>query len=142
MATLVDTNVLIDVAVRDPVWLGWSRRRLREARERGSILINQIVLAEFSIRYDRPEEVDSALPDEEFRREGLPWAAAFAASRVFRLYRHSGGKREKILPDFFIGAHAAIRGYTVLTRDPGGYRTYFPSVEIISPETHPLDSPA
>jgi predicted nucleic acid-binding protein len=142
VATLVDTNVLIDVAVRDPVWLGWSRRRLREARERGSILINQIVLAEFSIRYDRPDDVDAALPGDEFRREGLPWAAAFAASRVFRLYRQSGGAREKILPDFFIGAHAAIRGYTVLTRDPGGYRTYFPSVELISPETHPLDSPA
>ena len=134
---MVDTNVLIDIAVRDPDWFRWSRSRLREARERGTVVINQVILAEFSMRYDQLEEVDRALPADEFRREGLPWAAAFAAARAFRLYRRSGGKRERILPDFFIGAHAAIRGYTVLTRDVAGYRTYFPSVEIISPETHP-----
>jgi predicted nucleic acid-binding protein len=137
VATLVDTNVLIDIAVRDPKWLQWSRRRLREARERGSVVINQIVLAEFSMRYESLEAMDEALSPDEFRRESLPWAAAFAASRAFRVYRLSGGRREKILPDFFIGAHAAIRGYTVLTRDIAGYRTYFPSLEIISPETNP-----
>jgi predicted nucleic acid-binding protein len=137
VATLVDTNVLIDIAVRDPKWLQWSRRRLREAREQGSVVINQIVLAEFSMRYESLEAMDEALSPDEFRRESLPWAAAFAASRAFRVYRLSGGRREKILPDFFIGAHAAIRGYTVLTRDIAGYRTYFPSLEIISPETYP-----
>jgi len=137
MATLVDTNVLIDIAVRDPDWRDWSRKHLRQARERGSVVVNQIILAEFSIRYESPDSVDEALPPEEFSRESLPWPAAFAAARAFRLYRRSGGRRERILPDFFIGAHAAIRGYAVLTRDIAGYRTYFPTVDIIAPDTHP-----
>ena len=137
MATLVDTNVLIDLAVRDPVWLKWSRTRLKAARKQGAIIINQIVYSEFSMRYDTLSQVDSALPEDEFLRESLPWEAAFAASRVFTHYRRSGGAREKILPDFFIGAHAAVRGYAVLTRDPSGYRSYFPGVELICPDTHP-----
>lgn len=137
MATLVDTNVLIDVAVRDPQWLSWSRRTLYEAKRRGSLVVNQIIVAEFSVQFERLEDVDKALSPDEFRRESLPWTAAFAAARAFRHYRRGGGRREKILPDFFIGAHAAIRGYAVLTRDVIGYRTYFPSVEIISPHTHP-----
>lgn len=137
MATLVDTTVLVDIAVRDPVWLKWSRGQLEKARKRGSVIINQIVYSEFSIRYDSVDAVDLALPEDDFRRESLPWDAAFAASRAFQLYRHRGGPREKVLPDFFIGAHAAIRGYAVLTRDPNGYRTYFPDLEIIAPDTHP-----
>lgn len=137
MATLVDTNVLIDIAVRDPQWLGWSRGWLAEMRRRGSVVINHIILAEFSLRYDSLDAVDAALPADEFRRESLPWAAAFAASRAFGVYRRSGGGRDRILPDFFIGAHAAVRGYAVLTRDVAGFRAYFPSVEIISPDTHP-----
>lgn len=137
MATLVDTNVLIDVAARDPAWLTWSRARLREARLRGSLIINQIVYAEFSLRYDRPVQVDAALPASEFRREGLPWAAAFAASQAFCIYRSRGGRREQVMPDFLIGAHAVIRGYTLLTRDIAGYRAYFPTLDIIAPDTHP-----
>ncbi|MGB3390477.1 MAG: type II toxin-antitoxin system VapC family toxin [Pseudaminobacter sp.] len=137
MATLIDTNVLIDIAARDPVWLRWSRLKLEQARKNGSVLINQVIYSEFSIRYQTPEEVDSALPADEFRREGLPWHAAFAAAKAFALYRRRGGSREKVLPDFLIGAHAAIRGYTLLTRDPSGYRTYFPGLDIIAPDTHP-----
>lgn len=137
MATLVDTNVLIDIAVRDPAWIAWSRARLREARIRGSVIINQIIYAEFSLRYENPRQVDAALPPDEFRREGLPWAAAFAASRAFRFYRSRGGRREQVLPDFLIGAHAVIRGYTLLTRDVAGYRAYFPTLNIIAPDTHP-----
>ncbi|MDQ2634002.1 MAG: type II toxin-antitoxin system VapC family toxin [Pseudomonadota bacterium] len=137
MATLVDTNVLVDIAVRDPVWLKWSRKRLEAARRSGAVIINQIVYSEFSMRYDSVDAVDSVLPEDEFRREGLPWEAAFAATKAFVLYRRAGGAREKILPDFFIGAHAAIRGYTVLTRDPSGFRSYFPGVEVVSPDTHP-----
>ncbi|MBB6465403.1 hypothetical protein HNQ96_001261 [Aminobacter lissarensis] len=133
----MDTTVLVDIAVRDPVWLKWSRGQLEKARKRGSVIINQIVYSEFSIRYDSVDAVDLALPEDDFRRESLPWDAAFAAARAFQLYRHRGGPREKVLPDFFIGAHAAIRGYAVLTRDPNGYRTYFPDLEIIAPDTHP-----
>jgi predicted nucleic acid-binding protein len=137
MATLVDTNVLIDIAVRDPNWLHWSRRQVAEARRRGDIVINQIIYSEFSIRYDTLDEVDGALPEDRFLREGLPWEASFAAGRAFRLYRRSGGPREKVLPDFLIGAHAAIRGYGILTRDPVGFRRYFPTVDLICPDTHP-----
>lgn len=137
MATLVDTNVLIDVAVRDPHWLAWSRRELARARAAGAILINQIVYSEFSIRYDTPEDVDRAIPADAFRREGLPWAAAFAASQAFAVYCRAGGQREKVLPDFLIGAHAVIRGHALLTRDPTGFRGYFPGLDIIAPDTHP-----
>ena len=138
MATLVDTNVLIDIAVRDPVWARWSRSQLASMRKRGGVMINQIIYSKFSMRYDTIDEVDSVLPEEEFLREGLPWEAAFAASRAFARYRRMGGPREKVLPDFLIGAHAAIRGYAILTRDPSGYRTYFPGVEVVAPDTHPM----
>ncbi|MDX8479248.1 type II toxin-antitoxin system VapC family toxin [Mesorhizobium sp. VK24D] len=137
MATLVDSNVLIDVAVRDPVWLKWSRPKIETARKRGSLIINQIIYAEFSMRYDTIEEVDDVLPEDEYRREGLPFEAAFAASRAFLIYRRQGGPREKVMPDFLIGAHAVIRGYPILTRDPVGFRKYFPDVELIAPDTHP-----
>lgn len=137
MATLIDTNVLIDVAVGDPVWRAWSRARMIEARSRGSVLINQIIYSEFSTRYASIDEVDAILDPDEFRRENLPWEASFAAARAFRAYRDRGGQRDRVLPDFLIGAHATIRGYDILTRDPSGYRRYFPTVAIISPETHP-----
>ena len=134
MATLVDTNVLIDIAVRDSGWLKWSRSQLEQARRRGSVVINQVIFAEFSIRYETLEQVEGVLPEDEFRRESLPFEAAFAAARAFAAYRRRGGARERVLPDFLIGAHAAIRGYPILTRDPAGYRTYFPDVDLIAPE--------
>jgi hypothetical protein len=137
LATLVDTNVLIDVAVRDPVWLKWSRPKIETARRQGSLVINQIIYAEFSMRYDTIDDVDDVLPEDEYRREGLPFEAAFAASRAFSVYRRQGGPREKVMPDFLIGAHAAIRGYPILTRDPTAFRKYFPDVELIAPDTHP-----
>lgn len=137
MATLVDTNVLVDLAVRDPDWRDWSLAQLLAAGRRGSVVINQIIYSEFSFRYDKPEEVEALLPEPEFMREGLPWSAAFAAAQAFRVYRANGGRRDKVLPDFLIGAHAVVRGHTILTRDPAGYRAYFPTVELICPETHP-----
>lgn len=137
MATLVDTNILVDIAVRDPAWLRWSRGQLEKARKRGSVVINPIIYSEFSMRYGAIDEADLALPEDDFRRESLPWDAAYAASQAFLLYRCRGGRGETILPDFLIGAHAAIRGYAVLTRDPDGFRTYFPDIEVISPDTHP-----
>lgn len=137
MATLVDTNILVDVAVRDPVWLGWSRTALTRTAAEQPLVINPVIYAEFSVRYDNIDTVDQLLPRRDFHREGLPWAAAFAAGVAFRKYRLNGGLRDRVLPDFMIGAHAAIRGYSILTRDPKGYRAYFPMVPLISPETHP-----
>ena len=137
MATLVDTNILVDLAMVSSDWHGWSRRKLLDVFKDGPVLINPIIYSEFSVRYDDVDEVDQPLPQDEFRRENLPWPAAFAAAAAFRLYRRAGGGRERILPDFLIGAHAAIRGYRILTRDPAGYRSYFPLVELITPETHP-----
>ncbi|WP_086995041.1 type II toxin-antitoxin system VapC family toxin [Rhizobium sullae] len=137
MATLIDTNVLVDLAMPTSDWHGWSRQRALDVFKRGPVLINPIIYSEFSVRYRNMDEVDRLLPQDEFRRENLPWAAAFAAAAAFRVYRKSGGERESILPDFLIGAHAAIRGYTVLTRDPKGYHSYFPSLDLITPETHP-----
>lgn len=140
MTVLVDTNVLVDIAVRDPVWLPWSRGMIARIADSEALAINPIIYAEFSVRYDNIDEVNYLLPEQEFRREGLPWAAAFAAGAAFRVYRKGGGGRDRVLPDFLIGAHAAIRGYAILTRDPGGYRSYFPGVPLITPETHPLNS--
>lgn len=137
MATLVDTNILVDLAIVSSDWHDWSRRKILDIFKDGPVLINPIIYSEFSVRYDDVDEVDRLLPQDEFRRENLPWPAAFAAAQAFRLYRRGGGGRERILPDFLIGAHAAIRGYRILTRDAGGYRSYFPSVELITPETHP-----
>lgn len=139
MAVLVDTNVLVDIAVRDPAWLTWSRSMLARVASREPLTINPIIYAEFSVRYDDIDEVDYLLPEREFRRESLPWTAAFAAGAAFRVYRKGGGVRDRVLPDFLIGAHAAIRGYAILTRDPKGYRSYFPDVPLITPETHPLN---
>ncbi|KQY34094.1 type II toxin-antitoxin system VapC family toxin [Rhizobium sp. Root483D2] len=137
MATIVDTNVLVDIAVRDPNWHIWSKTQVFAAAKRGSVVINPVIYSEFSVRYERMEDVDYLLPEADYIRENLPWSAAFAAGVAFRRYRSAGGGRERVLPDFLIGAHAAIRGHSILTRDPKGYRAYFPSVELITPETHP-----
>lgn len=137
MATLIDSNVLIDIAYRDPVWLKWSREKAADAAKVGAVVINQIIHAEFSYRFQSVDDVDAALDVDEFRRENLPWEAGFAAAQAFKRYRAAGGRRERVLPDFLIGAHAAIRGYTILTRDPSGYRAYFPTVDVIAPDTHP-----
>lgn len=137
MAVLIDTNVLVDVAVRDPIWRGWSRAMLSRAAATDIMVINPVIYAEFSVRYDHIDDVDAILPESDFRRENLPWAAAFAAGAAFRRYRQSGGGRERVLPDFMIGAHAVIRGYSIMTRDPKGFRAYFPMVPLITPETHP-----
>ncbi|MFJ6328060.1 MULTISPECIES: type II toxin-antitoxin system VapC family toxin [unclassified Rhizobium] len=137
MVTIVDTNVLVDLAIPGSAWYGWSTGQILSAFKRGPVVINPIIYAEFSVRYSSVDRVEELLPQSEFRRENLPWAAAFAAAAAFKAYRQSGGGRERILPDFLIGAHAAIRGYSILTRDSKGYRSYFPTVGLISPETHP-----
>lgn len=131
--TLVDSSVLLDVSTQDPVWLDWSAAALGHAVRSGPVLINPIIYAEVSVGYERVEDLDDALPAEIFRREPLPFVAGFLAGKAYRTYRRRGGARTSPLPDFFIGAHAAVGGFALLTRDAGRYRTYFPSVEVIAP---------
>lgn len=129
---LVDANVLLDILIPDPEWESWSTRALMEAAERSLLAINPIIYAEVSIGFDRVEALEEALPPE-LEREPLPWDAAFLAGKAFLDYRRRRGARASPLPDFYIGAHAAVRGYTLLTRDAGRYRTYFPELALIAP---------
>ncbi len=133
--TLVDTNILLDIVTRDPVWLEWSVRALETASMRGPTMINDIVYAEMSVRFERIEEVDDFIDDASLKMSALPRAALFLAGKVFQSYRARGGNRSGVLPDFFIGAHAAVSGFHVLTRDVRRYRTYFPKLRLISPQT-------
>ena len=133
MATLIDSNVLLDVLQEDDEWQHWSAAMIVEASERGSLVINPIVYAEVALGYDTIEALEYAVPPDHYKREPLPWDAAFLASRAFLAYRRRGGIRRSPLPDFYIGAHAAIAGHTLLTRDPKRYRSYFPKLRIIAP---------
>ena len=130
---LVDSNVLLDVATDDLNWGEWSARALAEVAEHTTLTINPIVYAEVSIGFATIETLDAALPATLYRREPLPWEAGFLAGRCFVQYRRRGGPRNSPLPDFYIGAHAAIMGLGLLTRDAARYRTYFPGVEVFSP---------
>src|SRR5688572_15574282 len=132
-ATLVDANVLIDVLTEDEEWGGWSAAMLEQSAHHGSLVINPIIYAEVSLGFIRIEDLDEALPSRYYRRAELPWAAGFLAAKAFLQYRRTGGVRRAPLPDFYIGAHAAIAGLTLLTRDPKRYRTYFPTVRLLAP---------
>ncbi len=132
--TLVDSNVLIDVATADPDWLGWSAAKLAAAADAGALVINPLVFAEVSIAYASIEALDAALPQTLYRRESLPWEAAFLAGKAFVAYRRRGGSRSAALPDFYIGAHAAVRSYRLLTRDARRFRTYYPRLALVAPE--------
>jgi predicted nucleic acid-binding protein len=132
-AFLVDSNVLIDVATLDPSWSDWSFARLDEASDTGPLVINPIIYGEVSVSFSSIAEVDARLPPNIFRREDIPFEAAFLAGKAFATYRKRGGDRTSLLPDFLIGAHAAVRGYSVLTRDSRRYATYFPRVRLITP---------
>jgi predicted nucleic acid-binding protein len=132
-ATLVDANVLLDVATNDPAWLDWSSRALEKAANEAPLAINALIYAEVSISFAKIEDLEEALPSTIYRREPLPYEAAFLAGKAFLQYRRRGGGKTAPLPDFLIGAHAAVAGFRVLTRDPRRYRTYFPKVELIAP---------
>jgi predicted nucleic acid-binding protein len=134
---MVDSNVLLDVATLDPVWEPWSSRALGEAHETSILVINAIVYGELAAGFLTVEDLDAALPPDLYRREAIPFAAAFLAGRAHRAYRDRGGSRRSPLADFYIGAHAAIAGYRLLTRDARRYRTYFPTLELISPDASP-----
>jgi predicted nucleic acid-binding protein len=130
---LVDSNVLLDVLGEDPVWFEWSAQALADAADRSRLAINPVVYAEVSVGFDRIEALDTALPDGVFTRLPLPWPAAFLAGKCFVAYRWAGGERRSPLPDFYIGAHAAVEGMRLLTRDARRYRTYLPRLELIAP---------
>lgn len=130
---LVDSNVLLDVATEDPTWSEWSSATLEQVGEEAVLVINALVYAEVSVGFPTIEALEAALPNELFRREHLPYEAAFLAGKCFLEYRRGGGTRRSPLPDFYIGAHAAVAGYRLLTRDVSRYRTYFPRLELIAP---------
>ena len=130
---LVDTNVLLDLIMEDQEWLEWSASALERAADDAPLMINPIIYAEASIGYNRIEEFETAVPSGYFQRRQLPWEAAFLAGKCFALYKKRGGTKSAPLPDFYIGAHAAVEGLTLLTRDPKRYRYYFPKLRLIAP---------
>ena len=132
-AVLVDSNVLLDILTDDPAWADWSASQLASAGNTSRLVINPIVYSEISIRFSRIEDLEDALPRDIIEKEALPFEAAFLAGKVFLDYRKAGGSKTSPLPDFLIGAHAAVLGYQVLTRDPRRFRTYFPTVQLIEP---------
>ncbi len=132
-AVLIDSNVLLDLVTEDPRWFSWSAKALANAAETLRLVINPIIYAEVSIRYSQIEDLDAALPKAMIDREPIPYEASFLAGKAFRVYRRRGGTKRSTLPDFFIGAHASIAGYSLLTRDASRYRTYFLKLVLIAP---------
>jgi predicted nucleic acid-binding protein len=131
--TLVDTNVLLDLVTDDPDWAAWSLARLEGVALAGPVLINDVIYAETSIRYSRIEDLDAMLAEAKIELAPIPRPALFLAGKAFQQYRRAGGIRSGVLPDFFIGAHAAVEGWPLLTRDTGRYRGYFPKLTLIDP---------
>ncbi|HEY4597299.1 MAG TPA: type II toxin-antitoxin system VapC family toxin [Thermoanaerobaculia bacterium] len=137
---LVDSNVILDVMTVDPLWSDWSGAMLSRCADSGMLVINPIIYAEVSVGFKRIEELDEVLPTDSFRRDPLPWEAGFLAGKCFLEYRRRGGSRRSPLPDFYIGAHAAVTGMALLTRDARRYRTYFPHLNLLAPPEPNPDS--
>ncbi|HTT83531.1 MAG TPA: type II toxin-antitoxin system VapC family toxin [Rhizomicrobium sp.] len=133
VSIFVDSNVILDVFTNDPVWEPWSSKAVRMAADRGRLVINAIVFAEISVHFELIEEVDEAL-SSAYEREAIPFEAAFLAGKAFSRYRRRGGSKTSPLSDFFIGAHAAVKGYELLTRDVAHYKSYFPKLRLIAPD--------
>lgn len=131
--TLVDSNVILDALDENERWYDWSTTALRASGDMGVLVINPIIYAEVSVRFASAADAEAALTDQLFHRDPLPWEAAFLAGKAYLAYRRRGGARPSVMPDFYIGAHAAVRGFRLLTRDASRYRTYFPTVELVSP---------
>ena len=131
---VVDSNVLLDVVTDDPTWGQWSSGALERTADEAILVINALIYAEVSIGFASIEALEEALPPDLYRREHLPYEAAFLAGKAFLRYRQAGGTRRSPLPDFYIGAHAAVAGYRLLTRDATRYRTYFPRLELVAPD--------
>ena len=133
-AVLLDSNVLLDLMTEDPQWFSWSAAAVANAADSSRLVINAIIYAEVSVRYSLIEDLEAALPKALIEREALPYEAAFLAGKAFLTYRRRGGAKRSPLPDFLIGAHAAVAGYRLLTRDAARYRSHFPELPLISPE--------
>jgi len=131
--TLVDTNVLLDLVTNDPRWAQWSIRQLDAAALKGKLAVNAVIYSELSVRFGRIESLDAFLRDASLELAEIPRAALFLAGKVFARYRRSGGVRTGVLPDFFIGAHAAVLDLPLLTRDSRRYTTYFPNLMVVAP---------
>jgi predicted nucleic acid-binding protein len=129
---LIDSSVLLDILGERGEWTDWSESTLKAAADVAPLVINPVVYAEISIRFSRIEDLDEALASASFEREPIPYSAAFLAGKAHLEYRRRGGSRPLPLPDFFIGAHAAVAGYRLLTRDISRIRTYFPSVVLFA----------
>jgi predicted nucleic acid-binding protein len=132
--TLIDTNVLLDVFTQDPAWLDWSLARLEQAGVAGPLIINEVIYAETSTRYPSIGDFETVLDTAGISVQPTPRTALFLAGKAFTQYRRAGGIRTGVLADFFIGAHAAVEGLPLLTRDSRRYRRYFPTVVLITPE--------
>jgi len=133
-AVLIDSNILLDLITDDPEWADWSETTLAALANEAVLVINPIIYAEVSVDFDRIEDVDEALPPDVLTREPLPYEAGFLAGKCHRDYRRRGGPRASVLPDFYIGAHAAIRNYRLLTRNAPRFRSYFPTIQLIAPQ--------
>ncbi len=134
-ATLVDACVILDLTTNDPKWADWSEEAIAQAADEGPLVINPIVYAEVSVDFTSIEELDEVLDDADLRRESLPFDAGFLAGKAYLTYRRRGGTRRSPLADFYIGAHAAVAGHRLLTRDATRYSTYFPTVPLLTPDT-------
>jgi hypothetical protein len=131
---LVDTNVLVDLLTDDPVWADWSTDAFCACTDYARLVLDTPVYAELAVRYGSVEALEQMIEAAGLEREHVPWPAAFLAGQAFAAYRRAGGARRSPLPDFYIGAHAAVTGMPLLTRDAARYRSYFPTVELITPD--------
>ena len=132
-AVLIDSNVLLDVMTEDPRWFSQSVAALESAANSFRLVVNSIIYAEISLRYSRIEDLEAALPEGMIEREAIPFEAGFLAGKTFLAYRRRGGTERSSLPDFLIGAHAAVAWHRLLTRDAARYRSYFPGLRMIAP---------
>jgi len=130
---LVDSNIILDIVLEDKTWFTWSSEKLLELSEEASFVINPVIYAEVSTGFNTIEELEDALPQTYFIREPIPWEASFLAGKCLLKYRRAGGTGYSTLPDFFIGAHAAVRKYELISRDVSRYRSYFPALIIHAP---------
>jgi predicted nucleic acid-binding protein len=136
-ATLVDSNIILDILRNDNVWKVWSVRQILFCGNQGELFINPIIYAEIAVAFEAPRDLATLLEELEIGLADLPWGAAFLAGHTHAKYRRNGGPRLRTLPDFMIGSHAKVKDLKLLTRDVQPYRTYFPQLDIIAPDTHP-----
>jgi predicted nucleic acid-binding protein len=137
MLTIPDSNVILDLLLDNKNWGAWSDRQFARCRSEGELVMTPVVFSEISPEFRTFDQAHSMIDSLGFAREDIPYSAAYLAGQTHAAYRKRGGERARTLPDFLVGAHAAVQGYRILTRDASRYRGYFPNVEVIAPDTHP-----